>query len=149
MSAVDEIRREIELPHKRARVWQAITDPAQVAQWFGDQVQYELQPGAHMYMAWEEFGAVSGRIEIVEPPTRFAFRWRASGIPESEPMTAHNSTLVTYYLEEIPAGTRLTVSETGFATLPPALRAAALRENNQGWDVELTELQAYLVEQPA
>ncbi|MCB8960074.1 MAG: SRPBCC domain-containing protein [Ardenticatenales bacterium] len=149
MATVDEIRREIELPHRPDRVWQAITDPTQVAQWFGDHVSYELTPGAPMHMAWDQFGEVSGRIEVVEPTSRFAFRWRATGVPESEPMTARNSTLVTYYLDAIPAGTRLIVSETGFATLPEALRIAALRENNHGWDVELAEFLAYMKGGPA
>ena len=148
MTTVDEIRREIELPHRPERVWQAITDPAQVAQWFGDHVQYELTPGAPMYMKWDELGEVSGRIETIEPISLFAFRWRVTGIPESEPMSDQNSTLVTYYLEPLPVGTRLTVSETGFATLPEDRRIAALRENNHGWDVELAEFLAYMKEQP-
>ena len=65
------------------------------------------------------------------------------GLIFQEPMTALNSTLVSYTLMATPAGTRLTVSETGFATLPKALREAYLRENNNGWDVELAELKQY------
>ena len=148
MTVVDEIKRVVDFPHRPERVWQAVTDPAQVAKWFGDRVHYELTAGAHMTMEWDEFGDVSGRIEIVAPIHHFAFRWRATGIPETEPMTPQNSTVVNYYLEPIAAGTRLTVIETGFATLPPALRAAALRENNNGWDAELFDLQTYLANQP-
>jgi len=54
------------------------------------------------------------------------------------------TTLVTFKLDDVPEGTRMTLIESGFASLPEHLRRSSYQENSSGWDEELVDLAAYL-----
>lgn len=144
MNHPDKIERELFLPVPIDRVWQAISTPAGLSKWFSNQANFEPVAGSELLFVWHEYGTSHGRIETVEPPTRFAYRWQAHGVDESEPLTPENSTLVTFNLAEETGGTRLTLVETGFAGLNPAIREKSLQENTSGWRTELQELANYL-----
>jgi hypothetical protein len=51
---------------------------------------------------------------------------------------------VTFTLDEVADGTKLTLVESGFAALPDRARSKAYRENDSGWNAELKDLQGYL-----
>lgn len=143
-TSLDQIERVLTLPVPRERVWAALTEPDQMAQWFGNRAEFALHPGAAALFGWEEHGTEPGRIEAVEPPRRFAFRWRPY---RSDPALSFDNapgTLVEFTLDEVPEGTRLTLVESGFASLPPEVQAAALADNAGGWDEELGHLAALL-----
>jgi uncharacterized protein YndB with AHSA1/START domain len=53
-------------------------------------------------------------------------------------------TLVTFELEEVPGGTRLTVTESGFEGLPLERRAKVFAENEGGWQAQLSLIAKYL-----
>jgi len=144
MNLPDKIERELFLPVPIDRVWQAISTPTGLSNWFSDRVYFQSAVGAPVVFEWDEFGTVNGRIEQIDPPHTFAYRWRAHGIPESEILQQHNSTLVTFSLTEVDGGTQLQVLETGFAKLDTAVHKASYQENVGGWQVELQELVDYL-----
>lgn len=143
MNIPDEIRREMDFPLPVERVWQAVSTPEGLSKWFSDQVEQD-ETGRELTLIWDEYGSHRAKVEAVEPPRRFAFRWGAHGYTPGEPFTAENSTLVTFFLQEREQGTRLTVLETGFAGLAPEHRRASFEDNTGGWETELAELQAYL-----
>ena len=144
MTSVDRIERSIVVPASIDRTWQAITSPEQLSQWFAPECEFELSVGGSMRLVWES-GAISrGVIEIIEPPYRFAFRWHAKSTPYTKPLTPQNSTVVTFSLEAVNGGTRVTVYEVGFAALPDGAKDHILGENTAGWDSELDELTAYI-----
>lgn len=144
MSVQDEIRREMNFPVARERVWTAITDPARLEQWFGTRAEFKrLVAGEPIIFGWDE-QLCRGVIAEVEPPSRFAYRWHSQTSDMETPFDEIPSTLVTFTLDEVPDGTRLTLVESGFASLPPTIRNAAFRENASGWDAELNDLQGYL-----
>lgn len=149
MANIDQIETILELPHSPERVWRAITTPEGLSQWFGDRVTMKLEEGSAILFEWDAYGQVGGIIQTIEPLSKFAYRWRAHGVPEHDEMNATNSTLVTFELTPTDEGTRLRVLETGFAMLDSDLRERAFRENSKGWASELAELVAYLKEQPA
>jgi len=139
-SIPDTIERELVLPYPVERVWKAITDPAELAQWFGDSAEVDLRPGGTATFGWSEHNARDvGLVEAVEPPRRFAFWWGAGS--ESTGETA-NRTLVEFPLEPVAGGTRLRLVESGFAALADGDKRHA--GNSEGWKVELGELEAYL-----
>ncbi len=144
MNIPDEIRREMRFTLPIQRVWKAISTPEGLSHWFSDRVEMDPQPGGEINFDWEEYGKVQGKVEALEPPHRFTFRWGAHGSSRTGPFTSENSTLVTFFLEEDAQGTRLIVHETGFAGLETDLQEDAWRENDRGWTVELGELQEYL-----
>ena len=138
----DRIEREIVINAPQDRVWAALTEAEHVAGWFGDAAEVDLRPGGKMVFGWKEFGDHHARIERVEPPGFFSYRWAR---PTSVEPAEGNSTLVEFTLVPEGAGTRLRVVETGFASLAASAgeRDTAVRENIEGWANELGELQEY------
>ncbi|MFL5905579.1 MAG: SRPBCC family protein [Solirubrobacteraceae bacterium] len=72
------LRFERQIRHRQERVWQAITDPDELREWFPAAVIYEPRVGAPMQF---DFGGAAGQDvwpgEVVawDPPRAFAFRW--------------------------------------------------------------------------
>jgi len=54
-------------------------------------------------------------------------------------------TLVTFILEPADGGTKLTIVETGFDSIPLARRADAFEANGEGWAAQLTLIEKYLL----
>ncbi len=138
----DTITREIDIDAPPEVVWGIVTEARHLAGWFSDEAEIDLRPGGAMLLTWHGHGTYRARVERVEPPRTFAFRWvRRDG---AEPVEG-GSTLVVMTLTPNGAGTRLQVVETGFSDLawPEHDRARYAGENAEGWIVELDELRAY------
>ena len=54
------------------------------------------------------------------------------------------TTLVVFELQEVPEGTLLTVTESGFDAIPPERRAAAFRDNEQGWMIQMQAIERHV-----
>jgi uncharacterized protein YndB with AHSA1/START domain len=137
-------------PVPRERVWDAITKPEQLSQWFGIVRDMDFRVGGEITFTWEqERSPYPGVIEVIEPPHQFAFRWNAYAIGHPELGLAPSpTTLVEFTLEEVAEGTRLTLVESGFASLPEAVQATqAYQENQGGWQAGLSALRSYLQNQ--
>src|SRR6476620_1821933 len=92
----DRIEREIRIAASPERVWSALTEAKHLGTWFGDAgATIDLRPGGEITLTWEKNGPVRGRVERVEPPTVFSFRWIRGGHHEPEP---GNHTLVEFTL---------------------------------------------------
>jgi uncharacterized protein YndB with AHSA1/START domain len=141
MTVQDTIERELTFEQPREVVWAAITEPDQIARWFGTGAELELRPGAEGSFSWESLGVKTKiTVEAVDPPRRFAYRWEPGGVDKGGP-----TTLVEFTLEELGGGTRLRLVESGFEQFGPEARHG----NEHGWDEELGELQAYLLAEAA
>ncbi|MEU4316344.1 SRPBCC domain-containing protein [Nocardia sp. NPDC024068] len=139
MPIPDRIERDLELHQEPEKVWEALTTSEGLGGWFGSRAEIDdLRPGGTMRVWWGEDGPHTLWIRIVEPPRRFAFDWAIEGLPAGDP----RRTYVEFTLEPIPAGTRLTMVESGFAQLPDHL-AEAYEGNVRGWATELAELAEY------
>ena len=141
MNKMISIKRSITVAADQERVWKAITQPEQIKKWF-DTFQIEkLAPGETMIMYHDGKVIATCRIAAVEPPSRFAFYWPL------EPGYAAE-TLVTYFLESVPEGTRITVTEEGFdsAVVPEELRERRFKLNSEGWGIAMDGLAKYLGE---
>ena len=95
-----------------------------------------------MLLTWHGHGAYRARVETVEPPVTFAFRWVLRDGREPAP---GGSTLVVMTLTPTNSGTHLRVVESGFSDLswPEHERAGYASQNASGWVRELDELRAY------
>jgi Activator of Hsp90 ATPase homolog 1-like protein len=96
-------------------------------------------PGGEGILRWDEI-EVRPTDEEVLAPSRFSYRWEPGQV-----RAGGATTLVEFELEEIEGGTRLSLVESGFASLKPESR----RENEFGWDDELGHLRAYVLERVA
>ena len=126
------VEKVLELDVPVQRVWRAITDPAELARWFGDEAEVDLRPGGNAAMIWENHGRYAMRIEEVDPPRRLVWSW------VHEPDVAFDqapATRVRWILTPRDnGGTTLHLLETGFST------DLHRGQNDEGWDAELGEL---------
>ena len=139
------IEREVLIDAPAEVVWRTITEPDQMILWFADRVDLVAEPGAHGEM---HFGDQGGPVVvlIVDPPTRFSFRWNHP--PEEEPVEG-NSMLVEFSLT--PEGderTRLRVTESGheLRDWPDAEKQSYAEEHQGGWASHLDRLASVLAE---
>jgi uncharacterized protein YndB with AHSA1/START domain len=144
--STDRIQKTMLLRAARSRVWKALTDPAQFGEWFGAKLAGKFAPGQTMRgpitMPGYDHLAFEVIVDRMEPERLFSWRWQPGGDPDIDP--AEPMTMVVFELEEVPEGTRLTVTESGFDQIPIARRSQAYRENDEGWTGQLENLSRYL-----
>jgi uncharacterized protein YndB with AHSA1/START domain len=97
------LRFERSLPHSPERVWQAITDPAEIRQWFPAAVDYEQRVGAPMSFRFDDPDAppTDGEVTALDEPRLFAFDWGGEQLRfELEPAGDGCRLLFTHFLSE-------------------------------------------------
>jgi len=140
MQIPDRIEREVRIDAPIERVWALITEAEHFGGWFADSgAEIDLRPGGAMTLSWEEHGTVRARVERVEPPRLFSYRW--ANAVDVEPREGH-STLVEFSLSAEDAGTRVRVVESGFASLDTSdqERQRQVDDNTKGWAIQLGNL---------
>jgi uncharacterized protein YndB with AHSA1/START domain len=93
------IEREIVLPSPREDVWEALTEPERLEDWFANDVDIDLRPGGGARFRWSDGEERHATVVEVEPERRLTFEWEDEG-------------LVEFTLEDDPDGTRLVVVES-------------------------------------
>ena len=151
MTSTDRIEEQVVLHAPRARVWRALTNPDELAAWFGVKLTgTTIAPGAHVLgnMAFPGYEHVAFDVIIEEmvAERRFAWRWHPNALDTSVDYSAEPRTLVTFTLEDAPNGeTLLRVVESGFDALPASRRGVAFLGNSKGWVGQLQKrLPAFL-----
>ena len=92
------IRKEIVLPAPREEVWDALTDPERLADWFANDVDLDLRVGGGARFRWGNGEERRATVIELEPGEHLAFEWADEGE-------------VAFTLEDDVDGTRLTVVE--------------------------------------
>jgi uncharacterized protein YndB with AHSA1/START domain len=140
------IEREIHIDASPEVVYEVITTPEHISQWWGFEASFpsETGDGRMTRERRDGTGSLIVAVSVIEadPPRRFAFRWVH---PEGEPATPKNSFLVTFDLEATDGGTRLRLTEAGFREVgwEAAALEAAYHDHTIGWDEHLATLAAY------
>lgn len=117
---VDRIEREIAIAAPIERVWAVVTEAAHLGAWFGNggPAEIDLWPGGRIAFNHGPHGPIPARIEKIDRPHHFSYRWVVIGSDE-EPADG-NSTLADFTLTEDGAGTLLRMVESGFTGLSGA-----------------------------
>jgi uncharacterized protein YndB with AHSA1/START domain len=138
----DTIEREILIRAPVERVYSAIAEPEQIVRWFPDRMEGKLTPGERPTFDFGEYGKASVYIVAAEPHHYFAYRWIPGGdsLAPSGDVLQHANTLVEFRLEKVAEGTKLRLSESGFAALPAEVYEKSLKENSEGWNFMLDRL---------
>ncbi len=111
-----EVEREIVLDAPPEEVWEALTDPERLEEWFANDVELDLESGEGTFR-WDDGDERHAVVEELEPERRLAIRWWGPDAPEVS--------RVTFTLVAIPTGTRLVVTETASCDWAWALQAYA------------------------
>ncbi|HET7553365.1 MAG TPA: SRPBCC family protein [Gemmatimonadaceae bacterium] len=158
-STTDRIEKQLLLHAPLERVWRAVSDAKEFGSWFGMRLDGPFTAGARLggqivpTTVDPEVAAAQKpyegqrfdiMVERVEPMRLLSFRWHP-GVPDPDAdLSKEPTTLVVFELEERSDGTLLTITESGFDSIPLARRAEALEGNEQGWEAQLTLIEKYL-----
>jgi uncharacterized protein YndB with AHSA1/START domain len=131
-----ELERSTWIAAPRERVWQAITDPEQLGQWF-------LPPSLGARMTREDDGTLSvwlgpmkatiAVLQNIEPPRQVS----ALGLPD-------RVIAITYTLEEETGGTRVRVVMRSAASLSGDAVEERLAPSGAAWEMALANLKAHV-----
>src|SRR5262245_66010588 len=69
------IRKEIVLDAPREEVWEALTDPVRLEDWFANDVELDLRPGGGASFRWANGEERHAVVREVGPGERLAFDW--------------------------------------------------------------------------
>lgn len=144
----DRVEKSIELRAPIDRVWRALTDPAEFGEWFrvkleGAFVVGELTRGKVTYPGYEDLN-FEARTARMDKPRLFSFTWHPYAVDPAVDYSKEAPTLVDFRLEPTSTGTRLSILETGFNTLPDHRRADAFRMNDSGWTQQTQNIRAHV-----
>ena len=137
----DIIVQEVAIKRPAAKIFNALTDPAELARWWRVEDKFrvthmesDFRPGGKWRMRLIGGGktesAVRGEFRQIEPPRLLVFTW----IREQEDPT---ETLVRWELEEKDGVTTVRVTHSG-------LKTESLRRRNDGWPMILGLLRAHM-----
>jgi uncharacterized protein YndB with AHSA1/START domain len=144
----DRIEKHIELRAPRSRVWRALTDAAEFGAWFGVALEGQFAAGqkiaGRITVKGYEHVTIEVTVAKIEPEHSFSFRWRPYAIDPKVDYSAERPTLVEFTLREVPGGTLLQVTESGFDGVAAARRAKAFQMNDSGWAIQMKQIEEYL-----
>src|SRR6266571_3262335 len=100
-----QIEREIVFPASPTEVWEALTEPERLEEWFATEVELDAQPGGEGVFRWGDGDERRAIVRELEEERRLVLDWDDEG-------------QVVLELEEVDGGTRVHVVETApdFAT---------------------------------
>jgi len=147
-SSTDRIERQILIKAPRKRVWRALTDTGEFSEWFRVKISGQFAPGRPisgpvLYPGYEHI-TWSVTVEKMEPERFFSWRWHPHAIDPKKDYSREPTTLVAFDLEEVPGGTLLKVTESGFDQIPLERREQAFRGNSEGWSIQVGNIERYV-----
>jgi uncharacterized protein YndB with AHSA1/START domain len=116
------VEREETFDATTEEVWESLTDEDRLAEWLAEEVELDPVEGGEISVR-DSDGERSGTIETVIEEERLTYTWARPGEAPSR---------VEFTIEAVPAGTRLTVTETAVSG-PVAIAAG-------GWQRRLKAL---------
>jgi uncharacterized protein YndB with AHSA1/START domain len=149
-TSTDRIEKEIVMRAPRSRVWRALTDAREFGRWFRADIKDDFvagQParGRITHPGYEHL-AFEVEVERIEPERLFSFRWHPYAVDPKKDYSKEPATLVVFELDEVPEGTRLRVTESGFDRIPAERRAEAFRMNSGGWEAQVKNIARHVAE---
>jgi uncharacterized protein YndB with AHSA1/START domain len=94
-----QIEREIVFPASPEEVWEALTEPERLEEWFATEAELDARPGGAAVFRWGDGDERRAVVREAEPGERLVLDWDDEGA-------------VVLELEEVDGGTRVHVVET-------------------------------------
>ena len=127
------IEKELFIKARPQRVFQALTEKAELERWFVQKSELDLRPGGAISFYWGPGVYNVGKILDLDPPYRLSYTWEAM---EPSPVT------ITFKLNAESDGTRLHLINSGIGEGKDWDHYYNLRNN--GWNIHLEHLVAWL-----
>ena len=141
------IEREIFVDAAPEVVFDVVSSPDHVKQWWPEDARYDVAPGSagELVFGDPDAGGMVVGFSVVEaiPPRTFSFRWTH---PLDQQPAPGNSLLVTFDLAPSGGGTLLKMTETGFREMgwEVAVLEQQYEEHVTGWDFYLARIAPYV-----
>jgi len=107
-----QVEREIVVPETPDEVWEALTEPERLEEWFATEAELDARPGGEGVFRWGDGEERRAIVREAEEATRLVLDWDDGGE-------------VVVELDEAPGGTLVRVVETS-PEVAPALELRAL-----------------------
>ncbi len=148
----DRIERRVELNAPVSRVWRALADHREFGEWFkveldGPFVAGQVSRGHMTYPGYEHL-PWEAVVREMEPERRFSYTWHPYAVQAGVDYSKEMPTRVEFRLEKSGDGTLLTLTESGFQSLPEARREKAFHMHQNGWTEQMRNIQHYIREKP-
>lgn len=155
----DRIVKSIVLKASQGRVWKAISDSKAFGAWFGVAfdgpfvanakmsgkiVPTQVDPEVAKMQEPHTGKEFDFSVDRIEPEHFISFRWHPFAVEPNVDYSQEPCTLITFELEPVEGGTRLTITESGFDKIPLRRRAQAFRANEGGWEHQTRLVAKYL-----
>jgi uncharacterized protein YndB with AHSA1/START domain len=151
-SSTNSIEKRIELKAPVSRVWRALTDYREFGQWFKVKIDGPFVAGkastGHITHPGYEHIKWESTVKEMQPERLFSFTWHPYASDPNVDYSKETPTLVEFRLEQIPTGTLLIVTESGFDNIPAERRAEAFRMNDNGWAGQLRNIEKHVAANP-
>lgn len=137
------VERSILIAAPIARVWQAITDPRDLDQWYATHFRWEipdLRKGAVVTFHNKQDGteALRATIDVLNPPHEFSVHWQPDAAYPDLRQITH------FLLSEEDGGTRFTIRESGYEAVPADQRQEWLDAVANGYTASVENLKSLL-----
>ncbi len=137
------IEREIRVEASPEVVYEVVSAPEHLREWWPDDADLDAAPGAIGTVSFSDQSKPDVKVVAVtvveaDPPRRFSFRWDYDG----EVATEANSLLVTFDLIPSDGGTLLRFAETGYDEA--AKSDETYHDHASGWAYFLPRLAPYV-----
>jgi uncharacterized protein YndB with AHSA1/START domain len=93
-----QVEREVVFPASPSEVWEALTEPERLEEWFATEVELDAQPGGEGVFRWGDGDERHAVVREIVEEERLVFDWEDG--------------YVVLELEEVDGGTRVRVLET-------------------------------------
>ncbi len=141
------LEREIFVEASPEVVFEVVSSPDHLQQWWPDEAHYEPVPGSTGEIVFGDPAAGGKAVPFTvvdsRPPRTFTFRWTQ---PADETAVDGNSLLVTFDLTPSNGGTLLRMTESGFREMgwEIAVLEHEYQDHRTGWDFFLGRLAPYV-----
>ncbi|MBS1494147.1 MAG: SRPBCC domain-containing protein [Bacteroidetes bacterium] len=139
MNNTEPVIKEVTIDAPVSKVWKAITEKEQIAEWLMPSNDFELKAGTTFHMTGSSKGVEYPHIctitEIV-PEKKLSYTWAVKD--------KLSDTLVTYELEEQDGKTKVTLTHSGWDKVTLNTVGATREDYNNGWNHVLPGLQKYV-----
>jgi uncharacterized protein YndB with AHSA1/START domain len=145
----NSIERQIQIKAPVEKVWEALTNAQIFGQWFGAKFQSSFVAGKTSKARNTTKGFemdMEFMIKDIRPQTYFSYAWHPFPMDKTFDYSKEEPTLVEFHLEKTATGTLLKVKESGFNKVTASRRAEAFKMHSGGWDGQLRNIEAFLVE---
>lgn len=141
------IEREIHVAAAPEVVFEVVSTPEHLTEWWPDEARFEPVPGATGELVFGDRNDPAAHVPVltvveVVPPRRFSFWWS----DDAEVAAEGNALLVTFDLEPAGEGTLVRMTESGFRERgwEAAVLEAAYNDHVNGWAHFMPRLPAYV-----